>query len=475
MMQDVLRPPVPPNVESATDAEAAGPKNSEPKLKILWLASLDYQSGNAHGGNLRLINYAKQLVSSGHEVYFVVRQRATDDTAARTGCLDELRRQEVITDYFELEYHHPKLRGKLGRLLFHPALSKLLLRQQQAPAADAINEIIVSKQINLCIFTSRDLLFVLPAIKKDVTTIVDWVDSLFLYHWRGARLDLKEYRLVPALKSLRFLAEAVMQERHYGRLCGANLAVSPVDKRYLDLANGVPHKNHVLMNGVEAQEVEATAKVKNQIIFTGTMDFSPNYESAIWFIDHVFPLLRRHSDINLVIAGANPVEELLARAGDGIQITGYVENLREEIARSELYVAPLICGGGFKNKVVEAIASGTFVVGTSMAVEFLSPETRKHLLVADTAPEMAAAIVSYLQDPQKFAANLETLKRIVAEELTWEKGASQLSEIAGGLRLTGPSKRGLNHFQQEVASSVDSGKSLGDQSYVRKEPHPLEG
>lgn len=204
------------------------------------------------------------------------------------------------------------------------------------------------------------------------------------------------------------------------------------------------------------------------------MDFAPNYESAIWFIDNVFPLLLRRN-IKLIIAGANPVEELVARAGDGIEITGYVENLREEIARSQLYVAPLICGGGFKNKVVEAIASGTFVVGTSMAVEFLSPEARKHLIVADTAQEMAAAIVSYLQDPQKFAPKLEALKRILAEELTWENGARQLSEIAGGLRLTVPSKRRLNRYQQEVPSSAGSGKSLGDQSHARKEPRPLEG
>lgn len=469
-MQDKLRLPTLPNVESATDAEAAGPENRGPKLRILWLVSLDYQFGNAHGGNLRLLNYARELVSCGHEVYFVVRKRATEDVAARTECLNDLRRQKVITDYFELQYHQPRLRVKLGRLLFHPVLTKLLLRQQRAPVAAAVKEIIVGNQINLCIFSSRDLLFVLPEIKKGVRTIVDWVDSYFLYHWRAVRLRLKEYRPVPALKSLRFMAESVIEERYYGRQGGANLAVSPVDKRYLDFANGVPHKNHVLMNGVETQVVEAGPKVQNQIIFTGTMDFAPNYESAIWFIDNVFPLLRRRS-IRLVIAGANPVEALLARAGDGIEITGYVENLRAEIARSQLYVAPLVCGGGFKNKVVEAIASGTFVVGTSMAVEFLSPKARKQLLVADTAQEMAAAIVSYLQDPQKFAPNLETLKRIVAEELTWENGARQLFEIAGGLRLAPP----LDQAQERVGGSSGSGKSQGNESYAREEPHPLNG
>src|SRR5205807_1045507 len=118
------------------------------------------------------------------------------------------------------------------------------------------------------------------------------------------------------------------------------------------------------------------------------MDFPPNYESAIWFIDHVFPLLRDHRDAHLVIAGANPVKELSARAGERVEVTGYREELRQEIARSELYVAPLICGGGFKNKVLEAIASGTYLVGTSMAVEFLGGNAKKLFLVADTPRQM---------------------------------------------------------------------------------------
>ena len=109
---------------------------------------------------------------------------------------------------------------------------------------------------------------------------------------------------------------------------------------------------------------------------------------------------------------------------------GYVENLRQEIARSELYVAPLICGGGFKNKVVEAISSGTFVVATSMAVEFFDPKVRKHLLVADTPQQMAGAILSYLQSPQDFAIKLKTLKRIIDEDFTWESKAKELVGIA---------------------------------------------
>jgi glycosyltransferase involved in cell wall biosynthesis len=363
-------------------------------------------------------------------VYLVVRRRESDERTESSGCLRRLIQEKVITDYFEVDYHHPVTRGKLAHLLFHPALTNLVLRKQQTPVTDAIRKVIISKEINLCIFSSRELFFALPQIAKEVKTIVDWVDSYFLYHLRDAYVHLKEFRPVQAIKSLGYVADSFIAERYYSRHCATNLAVSPVDKKYFDFANGLPHKNRVLLNGVEAQRTEAGAKIKDRIIFTGNMDFPPNYRSAIWFIDRVFPLLRERSSITLVIAGANPVEELIARSGDRIEVTGYVDDLRREIARSELYVAPLICGGGFKNKVVEAISSGTFVVATSMAVEFFDPKVREHLLVADTPQQMAGAILSYLKNPQVFLTKLPSLKSIIDNDFTWESKARELVGIA---------------------------------------------
>jgi glycosyltransferase involved in cell wall biosynthesis len=227
------------------------------------------------------------------------------------------------------------------------------------------------------------------------------------------------------------MAEAFVEERYYGRRSDFNLAVSPVDKSYLDRANGLPERNRVLLNGVESRAAEPCPKVRGRIIFSGIMDFPPNYKSALWFIDEVFPLLRRERpDIKLVIAGGKPVEELRARADERIEVTGYVEDLRREIARSELYVAPLVSGGGFKNKVVEAVAAGTYVVATSMAVEFLGPEARRHLLVADTPREMADRVLAYLEDPRKYDADLAALTRIVNEELTWAAAAKGLAAVA---------------------------------------------
>lgn len=411
-----------------SDAAASRDGGERDKLKLLWLAHLDYRSGGAHGGNLRLFNCARELVARGHEVYLVARKRPADDAAERTRCLEGLKAEGVVTDFFEIEYRRPKWRGKLARLLFHPALGDALLRGPQSEATEVVNKIVAETGADACVFSSRDLLFMLP--EAGAGTLVDWIDSYFLYHLREARLYWRERRPLRALASLRLMAEAFIEERHYGRLCDFNLAVSPVDKSYLDRANGRPAKNRVLPNGVEMRAAEPCPKVKGRLIFTGIMDFPPNYKSALWFIDEVMPLLREHKDIKLVIAGGKPTEELRARADDRIEVTGFVDDLRGEIARSELYVAPLVCGGGFKNKVVEAVSAGTFVAGTSMAVEFLGDDARRHLLVADTPRAMADAVLRYLEDPRRYDADLEAVTRIIREELTWARAAEGLAALA---------------------------------------------
>jgi glycosyltransferase involved in cell wall biosynthesis len=115
-------------------------------------------------------------------------------------------------------------------------------------------------------------------------------------------------------------------------------------------------------------------------------------------------------------------------------VTGYVEDLSREIAQSDLYVAPLVCGSGFKNKVVEAISNGTYVVGTSMAVEFLDSEIRERLLVFDSPRAMADAILAYLDNPGAFASRLAEVQEILAEKLTWEAQASELLRLVTARR-----------------------------------------
>ena len=411
-----------------THDEPLAEKSPAP-LRLLWLFPLDNRADFAHGGNLRLFNYGKELLAKGHEVHLVTLKTAGEDESESRAFFDELKRRRIVSECFEVEYQHPWLRGKIAHLLTYPGLANFLLRKQQAPVVQAVREIIATHNIDVCVVSSRDLLFVVPKINAQVKTVIDWVDSYFLYHLREARMHLKQFRFMRAARAAQLMTEAFIRESYFGRRAAANITVSPVDKKYLDLANRTPKTNRVLPNGVAASTAKPVAKIKGRLIFTGNMDFPPNYESALWFIDKVFPLLQQRWETRLVIAGANPVKELLARANERIEVTGYVDDLKKEIARSELYVAPLICGGGFKNKVVEAIASGTFVIGTSLATEFLSAEARDCIPTADSPNELAELILNYFDEPQQFAGNLEALRRNVAGGFSWPIRAQEFVDI----------------------------------------------
>jgi glycosyltransferase involved in cell wall biosynthesis len=439
----------------AAAPRAAAPGAHQPALKILWVTDLDYDYGLEHGGHLRRFNLARELVAAGHEVYFAVPCKRTDDPGVRENYLRDLQERRIITGFFALPYKHPARRGKLARLLLHPALSNRVLKQAQAPVVRALQEIITSHAIDLCILSDRNLLFVLDRIKRDVTTVLDWVDSYVLYRTRELRLLLRARRFAQAVKSARYLVDDFVVERYYGRQSAVNLVASPVDRQWLNRVNRAPARNRVLLNGLTGPVAETYEdKIPNRLIFTGNMNFPPNYESALWFIDRVWPLLRaRQPALKLVVAGAKPGAELLARAGADIEVPGYVADVGREIARSELYVAPLVCGGGFKNKVIEAIANGTFVVATNLAVEFLDRPTQQQMLLADTPAEMAAAILAYFECPQKFAPRLRALQQLVRTEFSWSARARELAALAYEGRAQRQAAQGVCLKRNESAFS----------------------
>lgn len=411
-----------------TADEPRAPKSLAP-VRLLWLLAPDYRADIAHGGNLRLFNYGKELLAKGHEVHLVTLKTAGYEESERSAFVSELKRRRIISSCSEVTYQHPRVRGKMAHLLAYPGLADFLLRKQQAPVVEAVQEIIATHDIDVCVVSCRDLLFVVPKISARVKTVIDWVDSYFLYHLREARMNQRQFRFGHTLRSLQLMFEAYVRESYFGRRASANISVSPVDKKYLDFANRNPMKNHVLPNGVEGSSAKPVSKIKGRLIFTGNMDFPPNHESALWFIDNVFPLLQQRWETRLVIAGANPVKELRARANERIEVTGYVDDIKNEIARSELYVAPMICGGGFKNKVVEAINSGTFVIGTSLATEFLPAGARDCIPTADSPNELAELILKYLDEPQQFAGNLAALRRIVATQFSWPVCAQEFVDL----------------------------------------------
>lgn len=390
-------------------------------LSILWLIDLQPRFGLWHGATLRWMKLSRELVRRGHHVCLSVNHQDPTEAQAKRDFLEEFRALGWLSSWTGTNYAFSRPRGKVAHALGYPGLTNRVLRPDQEVTAVQVEGFVERLSADVVIVSERKLLFLSERLQARVPVVVDWMDSLVLYEWRQAKLRLNSRDAAGLLLSLKRLSQAILQERYYGRRSAFNLVVSPVDLRVLNRVTGRPSLGRLLLNGVDpAPPPEPVHRVPARLIFTGAMDVPNNHEGAIWFIDHVLPLIvARRPDVQFVVAGRDPIPALRLRASRYVTITGPVPDIAAEIRRSALYVAPLVSGNGFKNKVVEAIAAGTFLAGTSLATEFLPRRLGDALLVGDTPCALAERVLGFLDNPREFESRLPALQEQLAEEYNW--------------------------------------------------------
>lgn len=157
-------------------------------------------------------------------------------------------------------------------------------------------------------------------------------------------------------------------------------------------------------------------------VFVGAMDYSPNIDAAVWFVQNVFPLIRLGAPASkFMIVGRNPTNTIQAlHNADNVLVTGTVPDVSPYLSQAVAAVVPLRFGGGTRLKILEAMAHSKPVVSTSVGAEGLNVRTGKHLLIADTPEAMAEACLRLLWDH----STREQLERegfeLVRSQYQWE-------------------------------------------------------
>lgn len=422
-MQAVLPSPSPTHSAPPTGLPNRG-------YHLLWCVTLDPHNGECSGAGMRFINFARELTRAGVMVYFAVNCWPEQSVQEMQEYLGQLQRQNVIAGSVVLQYRYSRRQGTMGAMAFHPGLTNIILKSARLPAVDAIHKFVEAHGINVFINSDRMLLFLGPALLDRLPVVCDWTDSLVLQYSRALATRIRNKQFKGLMCFFRDFQTNVIAEIYYGRRSTFNLVVSPVDKKWMNRTNFCGSKNRLVLNGAKIPARSRAAKVPKRLIFSGVMDFAPNYESALWFLNNVFPLvLKEHPDATFVLAGMNPPEELKKRANERVQVTGFVEDMGAEIACSSLYVSPMISGSGFKNKIVESVMNGTYIVGTRLGFEFLPPELRRLLSEVDGAKEMAAAINTFLDDPSQFDERLKQIQTAIMSQYSWSNRSVDLLHL----------------------------------------------
>lgn len=158
------------------------------------------------------------------------------------------------------------------------------------------------------------------------------------------------------------------------------------------------------------------------LVFTGKMDYRPNVDAALWFIEEILPEIRTEApDAHFVIVGQQPHHRLMKYKGaEGITLTGFVPDVKPYIRAADVYVAPLRAGSGTRFKLLEALALQKRIVSTSIGAEGLGIISGVHLLVADTAASFSRAVLTLIENDtlgEKLTRNGRTF---VTDNFDWK-------------------------------------------------------
>jgi polysaccharide biosynthesis protein PslH len=162
----------------------------------------------------------------------------------------------------------------------------------------------------------------------------------------------------------------------------------------------------VIPNGVDTSYFHRdTRPPENSAVlaFLGRMDYFPNIDGICWFAREMFSSIRSLvPNARLRIIGSNPtraVQELAAIPG--VEVTGYVPDVRPYLADAAIAIAPLRLARGTQNKILECMGMGLPVVTTPQAARGIQATPGEHLLVADSPEQQIQSIVQLLQDPAR--------------------------------------------------------------------------
>ncbi|MFZ1978682.1 MAG: glycosyltransferase family 4 protein [Bacteroidota bacterium] len=144
----------------------------------------------------------------------------------------------------------------------------------------------------------------------------------------------------------------------------------------------------------------------NVILSLCALNWLPNVYGLEWFVKNVFPLVRQKNPLSeLWIAGKgdhqNRIQQLCANT-TGVKFIGYVEDDVALFHQVQVLIIPLFSGGGVRIKALNAFATGTPIVSTSIGIEGIPVNDGIECCIANDALRYSESILKLMESKEYF-------------------------------------------------------------------------
>lgn len=395
-------------------------------MHILWLKS-ELLHPVDKGGRIRTYQTLKQLKRRHHVTYLTL-----DDGTAATDAV--ARAEEYCHELVRIPFAAPAkgtpaFYADLARNVLSP-LPYAVAKYRSSGMREAIRQVVRERRVDLLVCD-----FLVPSLNVPDGLGIPMV--LFQHNveaaiWRR-HADAARHPVRRAYMRLQWRR----MRRWEGRECRRFdhvIAVSEQDAADLQRDYGAP-RVHAVPTGVDTDFFRPSTQARpdaNTLVFLGSMDWMPNEDGVAWFVREVLPIVRaRRPDVKIQVVGRNPSPGVLAlgRATAGVQVTGTVPDVRPWLEGAAALIVPLRIGGGTRLKIFEGMAMERAVVSTTIGAEGLPVVDGRELLLADSAPDFAAASLRVMEDAALRTRLGQAAAERVRREFSWEAAGDRFAAI----------------------------------------------
>jgi len=260
--------------------------------------------------------------------------------------------------------------------------------------------------------------------------VVHEIDPLSLFYADLAKQSSGLQSLRGRWRSYRYLR----LERRASTRAKAYVVVSPADATELGEVLGRPVMAIPIgIPPVVDRDVSSVAP--GRLVFAGILSYGPNVASAAMLVDEVLPLVRAQCpDASVLIAGHDPAPEVRDLATEGVEILASPADVDGVLSTGSVAVFPGGYGRGIRGTVLRTLSCGVPIVASPASGRGIP--AGPHIAVAESAAEVAASVVKFLENPLMREEARESALRLARQWPSWKAASldlwNELAEVAAG-------------------------------------------
>jgi glycosyltransferase involved in cell wall biosynthesis len=173
------------------------------------------------------------------------------------------------------------------------------------------------------------------------------------------------------------------------------------------------------------------AEEENSLVFIGNYLHYPNVDAVLYFHGEIWPLLKKAlPNLRFYVVGQSPPPEISCLASDeSIVVTGTVDDVTPYLRRGKVFICPVRLGGGFRGKILEAMALGRPVVSTRLGAEGIPASDGENLILADSPDDFVKGIADLIKNPDLYKRIQNSARKLMEDRYAWDKGVARLEEV----------------------------------------------